>query len=444
MFALAVVLGRELGAETYGRYGLALALAIVIAPLADLGLTPYLVRESARDPARGGALLPRALLAKTGLSAAAFVLAVGVAALLVRGELLAAIVVVLASQLLDGGSALAFGYLQGLERMTVEARLTTLAALSRGAGGIVLVLTTGSLLPALAWLALVGAVQLLLVLSAVRRARAGAGDAARPPIEWRAVLAMGSMAVFVLLYARIDAVLVGWLRGEVDVGWYTAAYTIMLGLQIVPWMLAVALTPVYARTHGSAPESFRRAWDEGLRALVAVALPLALVPSLLAGPLVDRLFGGAFAPAGSALAILAWATPGAALGALLAGVLRAAGLERWLVLTAGSAAAVNVTLNLALIPRWGIDAAASVTVATEVAAVAAMTWVAVAKRVVPLPRLPWLRFGLAGAVLAGVAVVLRDGPVELAAAASLATYAAVVLGSGAVKRDELWTLLRRR
>jgi len=100
-------------------------------------------------------------------------------------------------------------------------------------------------------------------------------------------------------------------------------------------------------------------------------------------------------------------------------------------------------LNLALIPRYGIEAAAAVTVATEIAAVAAMAWVAVRSRVVAAPRLPWGRFALAAGVLAAVALSLRDAAVELAGAAAIAAYVAVVLATGAVTREELRPFLRR-
>jgi hypothetical protein len=50
--ALTVVLGHALGVERYGIYGFALALSLILAPIADVGMTPYL---SARWRATAGA-----------------------------------------------------------------------------------------------------------------------------------------------------------------------------------------------------------------------------------------------------------------------------------------------------------------------------------------------------------------------------------------------------
>ena len=68
----------------------------------------------------------------------------------------------------------------------------------------------------------------------------------------RVLLAFGLIAVSVMVYLRADTVLVGLLEGKTEVGYYTAAYTLLLGLQIVPYMVARALIPVFARSHAAA------------------------------------------------------------------------------------------------------------------------------------------------------------------------------------------------
>lgn len=437
MFALGVAMARELGTESYGRYGIALALAVVLVPVADAGLTPYLTREVARDRARGEAVLRPALRAKLALSGAIFAAAALPAWALTSGELLAAILLVAAAQLLDGVSAFAYGYFRGREWMGHEARLTTAASLVRSLGGIALVLATGALAPALVWIAAVALGQLAWSLARLRAAVDADAARGEANVAWRTAATMGLIAILVLVYARADTVLVGWLEGEEAAGLYTAAYTLLLGLQIVPWMLAVALQPVFVRAHATDAELLRRSWEEGLRAILVVSLPLALAPSLLADDAVDLLFGGAYADAAGALAILAWATPLAALGSVLTGVLRAAGLERSLVLVAGAAAALNVSANLVLIPRYGIEAAASITIATEAAGLAAMTGVALRSGLVPTPRLPLARIALALGALALVALADLPGGAVVAGVASLGAYAAVLAATRVVGRREL-------
>lgn len=439
MFGLGVVMARVLGAESYGRYGIALALAVMLVPLADAGLTPYLTREVARGRARGEALLPRALRAKLLLSLAIFAVVAAAAVTTASGELLAAILLVSFAHLLDGVSTFAYGYFRGRESMGIEARLTTAASLARSLGGIGLVAATGELAPALVWIAAVAALQV--GWSTARLRSAASLPETTASVRWGTAATMGAITVFVMVYARADVVLVGWLVDESAAGLYTAAYTLLLGLQILPWMIAVALGPVFVRAHASDEALLRRSWEEGLRAILVLSLPLALAPALLSRALVELLFGAEYVPASTALAILVWATPLSALGAVLTGVLRAGGLERALAAVAGAAAVLNVGVNLVLIPRFGIEAAAAVTIATEVASLAAMTLVALRHGLVPVPRLPLARLAAGLAALAAVAVVGVPGGVLATGVVAMLAYGAVLVATRVVGRREL-ALLR--
>ncbi len=444
-FGLGVAMARALGIEDYGRYGLALALATVLAPLADLGLHQYLSREAARDSARAEGLLRPIVRAKAAFTATVFGLGALVAVVVVRdGNLLAAILLVLLAGLLDGVSQLVYAYLQGREQMGFEAKATTAAAFARGGGGIALALLTGSLGAVLAWILGVSVVQAgwaLRRFAAPLRARR-ARDAV-PGISWRTVLGMGVITVSVMFYLRADTVVIGLLLDERAVGLYTAGYTVMLGLQILPWMVGVALTPVFARTWASERSLFRASWSQGVRAVLLLSLPLSLTVSLLAEPIVERLFGAEFESAGTALAVLVWASPLAGLNTLAAGVLRGAGMERWLSATSVAAAIVNVTASVIAIELVGIVGAAAVTVATEVGLVITLASVALARGLVPRPTLPFGRLLLALALLAAATQAARIVPFELAAVAALALYGLALVGTGAVDRDDLAVLRRQ-
>ena len=441
-FGLAIVMARVLGAESYGRYGLAFALGTILVPLADFGMTPFISREAARARTTADAAVRALVAVKLGLMAAVLAATGAVAALAVDdGELVAVILAVLLGMLADGLSQFVFGYFQGRERMGLEAVVSTVTAIVRSVGGAVLVIATGDLLAVVAWLVVGSLGQLAYCAWRLRGelARSGAPAAPTPvrAIPWRVVGAMGLIHVFVMIYLRADAVLIGLVLGEREVGWYTAAYTLLLGLQIVPYMIAVALTPVFARAFGRDRALFRASWQEGIRAVLLVALPLALVTAVLAEQIIGRFFGGDFDPAVSALAILVGAIPLAALNVVVGSALRGAGHERWLTVVSGVGAALNVALNLWAIPTFGIDGAAVVTVATELAVVLGLTGLAVRGGIAPVPRVPLVRLALALFALAAVAALARPAGPELAATAALAVYLAVVVATRVVGRRDL-------
>lgn len=438
MFALGIVLARALGAQSYGQYALALGLGAVLQPLADLGITPYLAREVARDRYGAEAALPKLLAAKVALLAATLLVTTGAAALLLAGEsLLAVIVAMVLAALLDGLSIFVYGYFQGREAMEYEARATALAAGVRGVGGIVIAVAFERLGYVVGWIVLVAVLQ---AAAATWRLRREVGAAASPrraraaaSVRWRSVASMGLIAIFVMTYLRVDTVLLGWLQDERAVGLYAAAYALMMGAQIPPWMLATALTPVFARTFRADPAAFEESWHRGVRLVVLIALPIALVSSLLAAGIVDRLYGDEFDRSADVLAVVIWICPLGAVSLVAQAVLRGAGRELWLTLASGGCAVLNVGLNLWAIPRHGIMGAAVVTVVTEAVNVIAL--VAGSRRggLVPWPRFPIVRTALAGGALTAVAVALGALPVEVAGLGALAAYAVVLWRTGVLR-----------
>jgi O-antigen/teichoic acid export membrane protein len=445
-FALAVFMGRDLGVSAYGSYGFASALGTIVVPLADLGVTPYMSREVARHRAEGEMRAVHLLHIK--IRAALLALGVSAAlALLISGETLAAVViaVVLASMLAEGVAEYVYGYFQGRERMRFQAQATALAAFARGLGGIVCVLAFGSLLPVLCWMLAVSIAQLAVALrhfnatvdpDSRRRAAAGVG------VSWRRVGALGSTNLFALVYLQVDSVIVGVVEGKHAVGLYTAAYALTSGLQIIPWQMAVALAPVFARSHAADPDGYRETWHRGLRLVLVVALPFSLVTSLLAGEIMELVFGPAFGAGASALAILVWSSPVWATNMVVAAALRGARRDGWLASTTGLGVVLNLGFNVWAIPRFGIDGAAAVTVGTEAAVLLAQGWLTVSSRVAPWPKLPYLRLVLALAALSAVAIAARGGEVILVAATALFAYAIVVVATGAISRQELRELGR--
>jgi len=442
---LTIALGRGLGVGQYGRYGFAVAVAMIIVPIADLGLTDYVWREAARGGAGGHAQARRMAEIKLGLSLATLGLTTAAAMLIAGPGSAAVIVIVLAFTLADGVSAFVFGFFQGREQMRFEAEWTVLTALLRSIGGIALVLGFGTLLPVLGWMLAISALQLAVAARRLRTAVSvpdGEGSAPRA-IVWRSVLAMGALSVSVLIYIRADSVILGLSRGHRSVGLYTAAYAIMGAAQIIPLQISQAVTPVFSRTFGTDQGAFRRTWDEGLRAALLLALPLALVTTVLGATILTIPYGAGFRPAGAALAVLVWAGPLGVVNAMVAAVLYAAARERWAAVVSMIAVVLNVALNVALIPSFGIVGAAVVTVATESIVLALQLAYAFRAGVVAAPRLPYGPLLVSLLVLGAVGVTTRSLGAPIAGVLALAAYAIAAIATGAVDRRVVRTALRR-
>lgn len=439
---LAIALGRELGVSEYGRYGFAAALGTIIVPIADLGITSYVGREVARARLTGDTRAVHLGHVKSLLSLAA--LGLTAAAVLPSNHsagAAAVIVIVVAAMLADGISSYVYSYFQGREQMGFQARATVAAALARSIGGIAMLLIFGTLLPVLLWILLVSAGQLAVAAwrfeHAVDRSSASARDA---PVKWSSVIAMGLVTLFALVYLRADSVILGVVKNHRAVGLYTAAYTIVGAVQIIPYQIAQAVTPVFARTHAGDRVRFEQAWQDSVRIVLLLSLPMALVTTILAAGLLRIPYGANYTPASAALAVLVWAAPLSAVNSIAASALYGAGRERWPAVFSGIAVVVNLGLNVWAIPHYGIVGAAAVTVATEIAVLAGQTWFVLDERIARLPRLPYARLALALLVLAAVAASVGRVSVIAGALSAVLAYAVVLLASGAVHRGELRAL----
>jgi len=363
------LLTRYLGPSDYGKYTLALMFTQVLGVLADVGLFTTVVRDISREPDRteelvGNALTLRLLLAFVTIALAGLVsLAlpytpeVRVAILLAGGPLLlgllnSSLVAVFQARLLMDRATVAdlVGRVValGLVVLVVLLELGFYAVIGAAAGG------------ALATLAVTWRLTRRLVLLRFLHDTA----------VWRRLLAVSLPLGLALavneLYFRADTVIISIFRPYDEVGGYTLAYRILELALMIGAVFLISVFPLLSAYVRDDEQRLRttiqRSWD----VLVIAALPVAAGGAVLAAGLVELVAGSDFDAAVTPLRILMAAGVLALVNGLFGYTLIAAERQLnalWLNL---SALAFNVGLNLALVPAYGIEAAAVVTVASEV------------------------------------------------------------------------------
>ena len=151
-------------------------------------------------------------------------------------------------------------------------------------------------------------------------------------------------------YGKLDVTLLTLAGSSREVGWYAAASAIasfsLLVTPLIGWVLMPTLARAAARSREELLERLRRSTE----LILSVAIPAALFVNLTSDLGVRLLFGDAFAPAGLALRILAPTFVVTYMAIVLAITLMM--LERpWtLTLVSIGGLAVNVALNLVLVP----------------------------------------------------------------------------------------------
>jgi O-antigen/teichoic acid export membrane protein len=403
--AFFVVMARELGARGFGEFQFALALTGALIYLAGFGTDQLLAREVARDRGLAGRLLADAAAVKVlgGL------LMLGAAVLIAAAssEAVAVVAIVGAGALLEVLSKSWHSIYQGYERLDLVSATLIVQRVLTAAVGIPVLLAGGSLVAAAAVYAGGAAVavlvcELLLRRLGVRRARL---DVSGWLPVMRAGVPIGVVSLLMIVLLRLDVTMLAFLTDAATVGVYAVAFRLVEATQFMGGAMAMAMLPWLAR----AGAELTRGFALGLKAVNALLLPIGLALTLFAEPVIDLLYGSEFERSVVPLQILGLMT-------LLYGINAYAAVSlvaRYRPLAYGRllvpVIALNVVLNLILIPAEGANGAAAAALASGTLLAALALWQA---RVVLGPADLVGAFG--GSVLGGVAmaavVLALDAP----------------------------------
>jgi O-antigen/teichoic acid export membrane protein len=387
-----LLVARWLGPEEYGRLAYATA-ALALALPAALALHPVLVQRLSAAPGDRQPELAAAWSVSLRIGLVALVVPIGFA-LARAGEPVA-----MAATLVAGAALLSAGPLTGESLLIAEGRARTLS-LTRSAGTVlssatrIAVAAVGGGAVALAGVTALQAIVVALAIfylsggaGLLRRAR-GTKDRSRRAslVSEGRPLVLAGLAVAV--YMSADQLMLGLMSTDQETGQYGVAVRIVEATYLLPMALMVAASPGIARAKLASDQDYR-VRVQALASYVVLGALLSLgVLALVIGPLLELVLAGDYPQ-----------TPGLVLALLVAGVFVALGVAQgpW-VINEGltrfqlgrtlAGGAVNIALNLFLIPGYGAYGAAWATVVSYGVA-------AVASNILYAPARPYLRVQVA-------------------------------------------------
>ncbi len=186
-------------------------------------------------------------------------------------------------------------------------------------------------------------------------------------------LPLGFFLVVLNLYSYVDGVMLGVLRTDAETGLYAAAYKVYQGFTYAPMAISAVLTPRLSALFVSDPTRHRVMSLRGALGSAGLAIIVGGAGYVLATPLLVLLFGADYAAATPAFRILCLGLPIVFVIWILHAIAISVDRERLLARTALVGLAVNVALNLFVIPRYGGSGAALATVVGELVSAAMLT-----------------------------------------------------------------------
>ncbi|WP_019570960.1 flippase [Thioalkalivibrio sp. ALE11] len=374
---LLVLLARGLGAEGLGVYAFVLGLMTLLSVPTRMGLPPLIVRETARGQASGAWGPVR------GLWRWAHGVAMGLSVLVALG--LGGVIIVagvedetLRSTLLWGVLLVPLLALLGIRTAALRGLRHVLAGVLPGQVirpglavvliGLLLWLPAVALTPDLAMAMMVLAAVLAFALGVLwlYRVRPPEMTRAAPEYDARAWFAAAwPMALshgFQQINRYADVILLGILAASVEVGVYRTAaqgaLMVALALKALNMVVAPYITRLYNQGEfGKLQKMARRT----AQAALAFAVPSVLVFALVGEWLLVTVFGPDFGAAWLPLLILGLGQVFNAGFGSTGLLLNMTGHERDVTRVVAVAAGLNVVLNLALIPLFGVAGAAAAT-----------------------------------------------------------------------------------
>ncbi|MBF2014769.1 MAG: flippase [Rivularia sp. T60_A2020_040] len=364
-----VWVARYLGAKQFGVFNYAMAFVALFNPISTLGLNAILIRNIVNDSSNKEQLLGTTFWLKIFGGVISLSLAVGCAFLFRSDSLTIWLVLILAT----GGFFESFDTIDLLFQSQVQSKYTVVA---KNTAFILVTLLQVSLITmqapliAFAWAKLtelgLAAIGLMIAYKvkgySIKLWRWSFSLAKNLLKEsWPLILS----GLTIMVYMKIDQIMLGKMVGDQAVGIYSAATRISEVWYFIPTAICSSVNPsIYAAKEKSEKLYYHRI-GQLLRLMNLLSIIVAVPMTFLSGTIITMLFGNDYGEAGSILSIHVWASLFVFMGVATSSWFVAEGLTHLSFRRTLMGAIINVVLNFFLIPVYGGVGAAITTVISQ-------------------------------------------------------------------------------
>lgn len=187
-------------------------------------------------------------------------------------------------------------------------------------------------------------------------------DTAKYLIKQSFPLAVSLSAV--LIYHRIDQVMVGKILTNTELGYYSVACKFVEIIMFIPTILAQTVVPVLVRMHKQNFSAYRSKTQQFVNITVWICIILSIMVALSSHWIILFTFGEQYLPATIALQVLVFKSVGDALSATAGNMIIIENKQKYAWIRNVTACFVCVELNLLFIPRWGLIGTAVASILT--------------------------------------------------------------------------------
>ncbi len=175
----------------------------------------------------------------------------------------------------------------------------------------------------------------------------------------------GLVNVFVIIYFKIDSVMLGTMKTQKIVGYYNASYRIIdVFTALVPSIIFAVIYPKMS-AYIELPEKLKSVYIVSFKISLIAGLIISVITVFFARYFVLFIYGRGYYNGVDSLKILVWAFFFICVSSITSGLISSINRQALVTVVAGFGAVINICLNFILIPRFSLNGAAFATVITE-------------------------------------------------------------------------------
>ncbi|AYN66091.1 flippase [Euzebyella marina] len=185
----------------------------------------------------------------------------------------------------------------------------------------------------------------------------------------------GFANLFAFVYVQSDLIMVKYMSGNVEAGYYNVGYVILTATLVIPTMLfGKFLLPKYHRWSNHDTEKFKNVYRKSNQIMIGTGILIMILIVLSSRWVVPGLFGTEYVGSVKLVKILSLTIPISFLMYSVGATLVTNEHMKMKVFMMGVVALINVVLNLMLIPYYGAVGAAASTILSNILLLLLYLW----------------------------------------------------------------------
>ena len=355
---------RYLGPEQFGNYSYALSFVALFTWIATLGLDDIVVRELVKDETLNDEIIGTAFWLKVmGAFGVLLILAIAINFTSNDTYTNTLIFIIASSTIFQSFNVIDF-YFQSKVMSKFVAYTNFISLLLSAVIKIILILNEAPLI-AFAWMVLFdnfilasGFIYFYIKFNLTFKIRNLKFKSKTATLLLKNSWPMIISSAAIIIYAKVDQVMIKEMINLEAVGQYAAAAKISEAWYFIPLTVTLSVFPAIINAKKKSEELYYIRLQKLYDVMVWMAIAIAIPITFLSDGIIQLLYGKQYSEAGSVLMIHIWAGIFVSMGVAGTRWLLCENLQIFLTINTIIGAIVNIGLNYVLIPRLGIEGAA--------------------------------------------------------------------------------------